>query len=176
MRASSQSSWQYKNYTLEIKKSFRGAASGGPFSHHLHLDHCTLKYFWKPEKRTECTVGEETKTALQPGVLTSWGRANGKASIFWPFIQVRTEIWFFHPAYACNMKYGNSKKKAVTSVCQVAVIAFKKLIFAFYEISLFATIPLKGILSMCYNSGFSSHHYQTVWCLAANWQTSGLSC
>lgn len=64
-------------------------------------------------------------SALQQLLLTSWGRANSKASVFWPSIQVRTEIQFLHPAHMYSMKYDNLKMRAVTTPCQMAVIAFK---------------------------------------------------
>lgn len=101
------------------------AAQGEPFWQQLHLNHYSFSF--KNEQLRELSVlrGTDKDSALQQPLLTSWGRANGKASVFWPSIQVRTEIQFLHPAHTYSMKYDNLKMRAVTTPCQMAVIAFK---------------------------------------------------
>lgn len=72
-----------------------------------------------------------------------------KQAFFWPFIQVRTEIRFLHPAYTYNMKYDHLETRAVRTPYHMAVISFKKLIFAFYEMFVFYLISFLKAFWQC---------------------------
>lgn len=79
-------------------------------------------------------------------------------------IYIQYEIWSF-------------TKESSKILCQMAVIAFKKNNFCFlWDICLLSIKLLEDILAMCCNSRFSSCYYWTMWYLASNWTSWGLTC